>query len=709
MSSQQASPRASLFLAGGLSGLRSWTAYWVVESALLALLHGLGTPGGEYRQPDPRFALVALGLYALAGAGAGMLLGAVTQRLAPDRAASAIPFIGPASLAVVFLFHIHTSGGWRVQVLMAILLTAMFLASLRGGRLPEKLTPLANMWLVAFALLIYPLAVAEFAGSSRGRWLGAAALLLASLAVYGAGRLWSGRAPARARSGVTFVFLSGCLLAASLGYYAQSRPRPLPGDVPRAAGADASRGRANLILIVLDTVRADHLSLYGYQRDTSPHLQRFARDATVFTRAIAAADMTLASHASIFTGLYASQHGAHWALGNGADGVAMGPEFGLRLPANSRTLATILKGQGYRTFAVAANAPYLQPAFQLDQGFEYYSLPVPRILLDRSCPFCLRTDLARLVERVFPRIQFDPLYVGASEVNSEALRLLDQQKNQGRPFFLFLNYMDAHQPYFPPAPYDLKYPGKDASLTAEAYWSIEFRALSGTRPYTEADRTRDQSQYDGAIAYIDARLGDLFDHLKQIGLYRNSLIIITSDHGQSFGEKGLVGHGSSVYQEQVHVPLLIKYPGAPHAEVRNELVSHVDLLPTILESLGYQNARVLPGRSLRAEQPAQATVFSESFPCDLLVSLNGKFRRTERAAFAGALKLITSTNGEHDLYDLSSDPHEGHNLYAERPGEAGSMEASLQRWTAALQPPRAQPAVLNRRDMEVLKSLGYLQ
>ena len=326
-----------------------------------------------------------------------------------------------------------------------------------------------------------------------------------------------------------------------------------------------------------------------------------------------------------------------------------------------------------------------------------------------SCSLCLRADLARLLSRLSPQIFSDLLYVRAADVNREAFGLLDRERADSRPFFLFLNYMDAHQPYFPPAPYDVKYPGKDDTLTPDRYWPIEFQALSGTRPYTDRDRQRDESQYDGGIAYIDACLDELFGRLKQLGLYTNSLIIVTSDHGQSFGEKGLVGHGSSVYQEQVHVPLIIKYPGAVRGEVRTDLASHVDLLPTILDALGYEAAASLPGHSLRREPRQQTTVFSESFPCDLLVSLRERFRRVERAAFLGEFKLIASTNGTRDFYDLSKDPHEEDNLYVERLPVAGSLEAGLRQWVSALRPARAEPAILDRRAMDSLKSLGYLQ
>ncbi len=704
--SQTAQPAVSPALAGAMSGLKAWTTYWLVESLFFAALRTLHPRADEFRLPDPRFPDLALAVYMTVGAVGAGLIAFCTKRLLPDRALASIRLAGPVSLGMIFLFHIHAFGGWRVQVLIAALLAGIFLASLYGKFLPRTLAPVTNAWFIAFALLTYPFAVAEFQGHAMGRWMGALGILVAFLICYGGERL-AARLSGGWSAHLGPLLLCTAVVATVIGTHLASEQRPILSGAQVPAPTSGS-GRKNVILITLDTVRADHLSLYGYSRDTSQHLQQFARDATVYTRTIAASDMTLASHASIFTGLYPSQHGAHWALGRGKGGVAIGPEFGLSLAPNSRTLASILTGKGYRTMGIAANVPYLQHAFHLDQGFQYFSLPVPRIFLDQSCPFCLRADLANVLGRFFAQRLSDLLYVRAGTVNREAFQLLDQEKAGSRPFFLFLNYMDAHEPYFPPAPYDLKYPGKDVTMTVERYWPIEFRALSGTRPYTDQDRRRDESQYDGAIAYIDAELGALFAKLKQLSLYDNSIIVVTSDHGQSFGEKGLVGHGSSVYQEQVHVPLIVKYPGVTYAKVEDALVSHVDLLPTILESLGYETGS-LPGHSLLAPQRGQAAIFSESFPCDLLVSLSDRFRRIERAAFMGDSKLIISTAGTQQFYNLAADPREEHNIYAERLPAARALEAGLHYWESTMPVARPQPALLDRRAIESLKSLGYLQ
>jgi arylsulfatase A-like enzyme len=567
-----------------------------------------------------------------------------------------------------------------------------------------------NAWTVSFAFLTYPFFMVEYRYTHTLRVrqiLGVAATLFVFLISYSVYQL----VPTIRRRSLSGWHLAGCwaaITAAILGFSFEVKQQPLLNDLPPSAAGRIS-GHPNLILITMDTVRADHLSAYGYSRDTSPNLKQFAQEATLFTDAIAAGDMTLSSHASIFTGMYASQHGAHPVLDSGNNRVAVGEEFGLRLPDRSQTLASILWNRGYRTMAVAANTTFLQRAFHLDQGFQYYSQPNPMLFLARTDPFYLRTDLSRVLAHHLPLSMSQRAYRTAANVNREAFERLQEAKADRKPFFLFLNYMDAHQPYFPLPPYDVKYPGKDNTLTYSQYFAIEFGALSGKRLYTDADRKRDESQYDGGIAYLDACLGDLFNQLRILGLYDNTMLIVTSDHGQSFGEKMLVGHGTSVYQEQVHVPLIIKYPGLRGAKVVDDLVSHIDILPTVLDALGYPVPKTLPGRNLGEAPKTAVTVISESFPCDLFTHLSPRFRRTERAVFRGPFKLMKSTNGGHALYDLSKDPREEHNLDSQNLRIASLLEADLQRWLSTLPTLETRPAVLDKRTVEGFRSLGYLQ
>jgi arylsulfatase A-like enzyme len=699
-----------LALSGAIFGLRAWVAYWMVESVFWVLLPWFLKPSYNLRPADSLFAAVALSLYMIAGAVLGALIAICLGVEFPRVPQESFPLIGPLSLTVVFT-ALGPVTGERFQVIVAVSIAAASILGLAGIAGSGWRRLIANPWLVPLVLLGCPFLMVQ------DDWISAAGCALvivaAILAAFFLARRYNRNSQRLSQSvstnlGSCMLWLSAIVVLLGCHVFLKQQPI-LSGPRPSSAIEARAAGHPNVILISMDTVRADHLSVYGYARDTSPVLQEFARHATVFTNAISAGDMTLTSHASMFTGMYGSQHGAHWQLGKNRDGVAMGDEVGLPLPENRLTLATILSRKGYRTAGIVANTTYLQHAFHLDHGFQYYDQPYPKLFFDRRDPFYLRTDLARFLGHFSPHAISDLAYLRAAEVNDKAFELLTKTKGEGRPLFLFLNYMDAHHPYFPPPPYDVKYRGRDKTFSAIRYRALEFQVLSRVRNYTDADRKRDFSQYDGGIAYLDAQLGQLFGKLKELGLWDNSLIIVTSDHGQSFGEKQLVAHGSSVYQEQVHVPLIIKYPGTADGQKREDLASHVDILPTVLDTLGFQYPALLPGRSLRTAPGLPITVISESFPCDLLANLNPRFRRTERAAFFGPFKLIIATNGEREFYDLSQDPFEQRNLYASRLPMADRLEDGLRRWIAASPVVHSRPAALDKQEIERLKSLGYLQ
>jgi arylsulfatase A-like enzyme len=698
--------RKSLVVSGAISGLRAWVAYWIVESVFWVLLPWFQTSSYEYRPAHPLFAVVALIAYIIFGAVLGALialcLGAEFSG-APEKSPQ---LIGSLSLVLAFIILLPLTGE-ILQAIVAISVLGVGVLSLGRVRWGTSQRLIANPWLVPLVLLACPFSMTQFESRPvAGYAIWASALAAAVLVSFFADRPYRGNS---ARLSWALSIWLGAIVVL-LGFHIFLKEKPILANLPSLNATQSRTARLpNVILITIDTVRADHLSLYGYARDTSPVLKEFAQHATLFTNAISAGDMTLSSHASMFTGLYASQHGAHWQLGKVKEGVAMGDEFGLPLPEDRLTLATLLLKKGYRTDAIVANTVYLQHAFHLDQGFQYYDQAHPVLFFDRRDHFYLRTQLARILGYFSPRAMSDLAYVRAGEVNRRAFERLAKTKLDDRPLFLFLNYMDAHQPYFPPAPYDVKYPGKDKTFTAARGRTIEFQALSKAQPYTERDRRRDHSQYDGGIAYLDAQLGELFLKMKELGLYNNSLIIVTSDHGQSFGEKGLVAHGTSVYQEQVHVPLIIKFPGANDAEIREDLASHVDFLPTVLDTLGFPSPPSLSGRSLRMAPRFPVTVVSESFPCDLFANLHPRFRRTERAAFSGSFKLVISTNGKREFYDLSKDPYELHNLYAAGLPMAERLEDGLRRWISALPTVHFHPTMLDKEGAARLKSLGYLQ
>ncbi len=421
----------------------------------------------------------------------------------------------------------------------------------------------------------------------------------------------------------------------------------------RALGP-AGRRAPNVLLIVLDTVRAFNLELYGYGRATMPSLARFAAGGTTFDRAFSTAPWTLPSHASMFTG--------HWAHDVRADWLQP-------LEAGPPTIAEALGRAGYYTAGISGNTNYVSAEVGLARGFvtfEDYVLS-PGLLLRNS-------SLVRVVSRNRTLKRFlgaeDALgRKGAADINRSATRFLDHRPAD-RPFFLFLNYYDAHRPYLPPAPYDRMF------------------VPDGTQPDPRPARTAQPGDsarvektdwavnaYDGGLAFLDSELGRLLADLERRGLLDSTIVIITSDHGEEFGEHGLFDHGNSLYRQAMQVPLVVRYPARLPAGGRVATpVSLRDPPAAILDLAGILDAPAFPGQSL-------ALTLGDTLPPD---SLLGGVRRAIRQpefypAAQGNLAVITSDGlryirnldtQDERLFDFERDPRETHDLVADSAGQA---------------------------------------
>ncbi|NWG32749.1 MAG: sulfatase [Rhodocyclaceae bacterium] len=457
----------------------------------------------------------------------------------------------------------------------------------------------------------------------------------------------------------------------------------------------------SVVLVILDSVRADHLSLYGYQRDTTPFLRRLASVATLYENAFSTSDTSIGSHASIFTGMYPSWHGAHYAP----------PEhpYGRSLDPGIPTLASILSERGYRTMSIAANNAYLSDGFGLTRGFQ---LRDARALLPLNWPEDFGRSFLRWILSGFAdTAETDRLFRRAEELNAQISALLAEATGKG-PLLLVVNYMDAHHPYVPPPPYDRVFPGKDRRYTYRAYQTAWNDINSQRRAITARERRHLISQYDGGIAYLDHQIGLLVHDLREKGLYEDTMLIVTSDHGEAFGEKGLLEHGVSVYQNLVHVPLLIKYPGQKQGLRVREPVSGADLMPTALARAGCPIPPNVQGRDLLGNGPGRLHfVLSESFPrtAGFVGTKCTRFERTERAVISGNMKLIVSTTGRKELYDLAADPAEERDLYRAGHPVARELEARLREALQTLPRRQAQPSRLDVERLRQLKSLGYIR
>lgn len=332
------------------------------------------------------------------------------------------------------------------------------------------------------------------------------------------------------------------------------------------------KGKPNVVVLLLDTLRADHLGVYGYERNTSPNLDRFARDNQLFNFAVPSAPWTPPSVASILTGLYVSSHGM---LPPQTRKKAR--ESDAHLAAELKTLPEIFKENGYLTAGVSSN-PWINTEFGFNQGFDTF--------------------------------EYSPRAI-AEEVNRIAFGLLDQfNQLGGTPFFLYLHYLDPHTTYEPPGEYRKMFSGR---LNRGSYSDQIMKEIN---------------LYDGEIRYLDHHLGQLFDRFKKLQLYDDLVVVIVGDHGEQFMEHGFSGHGLQLYNTETHVPLMVKIPGMASRE-HNETVSTIDIFPTLLTLIGLKPANISQAVSLFDDvgQRARAGVLTEikrKFALQGFVSREGK-------------------------------------------------------------------------------------
>ncbi len=733
------SVRESMYT-GAVYGVIAWMIYAVVEYFFSALLPWIMKPSHTYIPVHRAFTLLLFVIYPVTGLILGALSGLCLRAAAKANLSSekteASMFGSSATLTVVLIFNVNLLYIWLftgydplpllpsfgISIILLLALVVSIASPLWYGRLRF----LTNPWTVAIALFgILPWVMYEPLRHQTKTVMAIAALVypivvfLISLIFH---KIAAGRAtpvsPARA---MAFLIPVYCLVFVT-GLFLEQTPLRTGLKVESSL---KDPDRPNVILITMDTVRADHLSLYGYERDTTPNLRKLAEESTLYNQSIATSDITLPSHASIFTGLYARSNGSHHFFRTPTDEdmanhFANWPATPLPLADKFTTLAEILFGKGYSTMAVVANPGYLDYHYNLNQGFNFYDYRSPVIFLGNVVgtvnPFYLRQTIHNLISWIIPASGRDNTYRRAGEINEVVFSLIDKAKKENNSFFMFINYMDAHTPYDPPAPYYLLFPGKDETFTEEHYREMEREVSELRREITVKERQHLVSQYDGGIAYEDYHIGNLIARLKESGMYDNSLIIVTSDHGEVFGDRNYIGHGNSVYQSEVRVPLVIKYPQSSRKAVVDEFVSGVDLMPTVLDVFGYEIPGDIQGSSLlKPEDLYKRKVISESFPDRNKLSFHKRFHRIERAIFSGTDKFVGSTSGKQELYDLSKDPEEKEDIFNADDSVSRNIKAELDQWLEDVKeelPSKEGSDSYKAPDKAVLdrlKALGYVQ
>lgn len=420
--------------------------------------------------------------------------------------------------------------------------------------------------------------------------------------------------------------IAGLAIAVPLGELAWKRQSlaSLPAARPEAP---------NLILITLDTVRPQNLSLCGYGRPTSSKLERFAQDGVLFDRAIAVAPWTLPTHATLMTGRFPFEHRA---------------DLDKSLDRTYPTLAERLQEHGYETAGFVANYDICGMHTGLGRGFMHYE--------DHKGAW---HGVFRQVTPLAALIYFGDLdtRVTAEDINRKFLGWLDRRED--RPFFAFLNYYDAHAPYFVPDPAFDRFSDLDEVAKARYHrlWFHDFETESVSRRNDPVEREHAVDMYDASIAYLDHHVGKLLEELDRRGMLSNTVVVITNDHGEHLGERGIFNHGQHLYRQEIESPILLLGPSLSARGRRySDPVSLVDVPATMIDLLGLSEEISFPGHSLASYWQDQApTRPSRSY--SQLGQLPSAMVSVSLVA-EGMHYIRWGDSGREELYDFETDPEE---------------------------------------------------
>jgi arylsulfatase A-like enzyme len=459
----------------------------------------------------------------------------------------------------------------------------------------------------------------------------------------------SSRASARAGGGAILAAMAALLL------------------VVLATPACGGRSRPNIVLLVMDTVRADRFTWGGSPRVVAPRLESLAREGTVYTAAFSPAPWTVPAHASLFTGRYPSAHRTDCGS--------------LRLPDAETTLAEVLRGAGYRTVGYTAN-PWLGATYNFQQGFDTWGE----------------------TWREVPEGSAD---TGASLNNQRIERFLrwyaENSDARKQPFFLFANYFEAHLPYRPPEPERgrmLRTGADPARVERLSHLGNpdEMAFILGRSNLTPEDLALLGDLYDGEIAYVDRRLGEVFDWLSETHLRDYTIVVVAADHGENLGEHGMLDHKMSVHSTLLRVPIVVRYPRGVEAGRRIDTpVQLHDLFPTLLALARVApprgaaiEATLLPGIAGGRGRDPKAPIVGEFAgpPTDFLKVMAEAFPGADLSRFDRTLvsfrhgddTLLWGSDGRHELYRTADDPMETTDLAATDTARVTALAAEVETW-----------------------------
>lgn len=421
---------------------------------------------------------------------------------------------------------------------------------------------------------------------------------------------------------------------------------------------EETHNQPNILLISLDACRADHLSSYGYHRKTSPFLDSIATKGIRFVNAFVNTHGTTTSHVTILSSLYQESHKVDYDI-----------EF---VPRGALMIQEILKAHGYTTLAVTDGGRLTQQ-FGFDRGF----------------------------------IEYNDQGGGILSGSKKLIKLINKHRIKNKnPIFAFYHTYEIHSPYFPPKNYQGIFGKYKSNFKPSSEDLLEFADKS--YELKQEDLEYIKAMYDAGIRYTDDILRNLFNELQELGFFKNYLLIITADHGEEFGEHGGMLHRGMLYDELLHVPLIIMGSNIPKGVVDKRLVSSVDIVPTILNQLNIKRHKHMEGKSLLS----QGTLSKEKN--DAIFSQYGNLRYSIRTL---KWKLIENKKPpSSELYDLKKDPQEHNNLSAQYPDLASQFQNRIKDWKKRL--PDLSESIssfkernkkkFSQQQIEQLKSLGYI-
>jgi arylsulfatase len=415
--------------------------------------------------------------------------------------------------------------------------------------------------------------------------------------------------------------------------------------------------RPDVVLLVIDTLRADHLHVYGYSKPTSPHIDALARRATVFENAIAQAPHTIPSVLQIMTSRYV-------------------PSWTIR--REDATLAETLRNAGYQTAAVVENANFEtdRNAHGLLRGFD-------------------RFYRNGVIHRDSTEQQHWKMGTAGDTITAQAVRWW-RGRDRSRPAFLWAHYFDPHDPYMPPFADDMEELswGAHSRFPGDIRRTFLYRGEKGERlPFTDADRQHLIDLYDAEIRYADQAIGELLAFLDTQGDLDDALIILTADHGESFGEHDLWTHGYSLYEPEIHVPMIVKFPRQRQGERVALPAQTIDLFPTVLDVLGLPaGALRLEGTSLRQRTPRLAFAFHGAW-----------------STVRGESWKLVQRGETTQLFQLATDPGERHDVAAANAPVVHELRAARERTLATIGLGAGEMERTSDETVDRLRALGYVQ